>query len=124
MADESHFTAVAGADLTGKRYHIMRLSAARTCNQASLATDSGNLGVLQTEGASGEAVTIKDRGRSMVTAGAALTAGDHFSSNGSGRAITVVSGAVALGRVVEAAAADGDLVEARLYPPVRWAGAP
>lgn len=122
----SAFTLEAAADLSAKQYHIVRLSAANLCNQASLATDSDTIGVLQNKPQSGEFATVAFAGLSKVVAGAAITAGDVFSSNGSGRAITVVSGdlGMSVGRAITAPGADGDVFDAQIWPPVRWVGAP
>jgi len=114
---------VAAADLSGKQYHVMRLSAAETTNQASLATDSAIAGVLQNKPESGEAATVAYAGFSKVVAGAAVSANALITSNSSGRAVAVASGGMAIGRAMIAAGADGDVIEALLFPPVRWAGA-
>jgi len=118
------YTLLAAADLSGKQYHIVDQSAAKSCNMASLATDNQVAGVLQNKPQSGEHATIADMGISKVVAGAAVTQGKHLTTNGSGRAITVTSGDMAIGRALEAAGADGDVISARLYPPFRWSGAP
>lgn len=127
MAEFGDLETIAGlaaaADLSGKQYHLVRLSAAWTVNQASEAANSALLGVLQNKPKSGEAATVADGGTSKVVAGAAITAGAVLSTNGSGRAIAVVSGAVAFGQALTAAGADGDVISARLMKPVRWAGA-
>jgi len=117
------FTLVADADLSGKQYHIMRQSGALTCNVASNATESSNCGILQNKPQSGEHATIADKGTSKVVAGGAITAGDHLAVNGSGRAAAAGSGDMAIGRALETAGANGDVIAARIYTPVRWSGA-
>lgn len=113
----------AAADLSGKQYHFVRYSAANKVDQASLATDSALVGVLQNKPKAGEFATVAYAGLSKVVAGAAITAGDIITTNSSGRAATVASGQMAAGRALEAAGADGDIITALLFPPVRWSGA-
>lgn len=113
----------AAADLTAQQYHVVRLSAANATNLASLATTSAISGVLQNKPKTNEACSVAFSGASKITAGGALTANDIITTNSSGRAAVVASGQMAIGRVLEAAAADGDIVSAVLFPPVRWAGA-
>jgi len=120
---EFMYTMKAAADLSGVQYHIMRQDAAHSCNVASEAVNSTMIGILQNKPESGENATIADEGISKVVAGAAITQGLHVTCNGSGRAAAVGSGDVALGRALEAAGADGDIISIRAYPPVRWAGA-
>lgn len=113
----------AAADLSGKRYHWVRGSAAGQCNQASLATNSALLGVLQNKPESGERATVGYFGKSKITAGASVTAMALVTTNSSGRCVAVASGGMAGGRALEAAGADGEVISVLLFPPVRWAGA-
>lgn len=92
-------------------------------NQAVGATSPNSstvLGVLQNRPAIGEAMSIAYAGPSKVVAGGALTAGAFITSGASGRAAAVASGGMACGRVLETAGADGDVVTAMLFHPVRW----
>ena len=113
----------AAADLSAKQYIAVRLSALNSTNQASDATNSGVLGVLQNKPKSGEAATIAYAGVSKIVAGGAITVGDVITFNSSGKAATVASGQMAIGRAIEAATADTQVITALLFPPVRWAGA-
>ncbi|HEV8642067.1 MAG TPA: capsid cement protein [Methylomirabilota bacterium] len=117
-------TLIAAADLSASQYTLVRLSAARACNVASLATDSALVGVLQNKPKSGENATVGYLGKTKVVAGAAITVGAILSTDSSGHAITVVSGAVAFGRALEAAGAADQIITAIMYAPTRWAGAP
>lgn len=105
----------AAADLSGKQYHIVRGSAANAVNQASNAAATSVLGVLQNKPKITEAAAVGFLGVSKIVAGAAVTAMDLISTNASGRAITCVSGAVYIGRALEAAGADGDVITAVLF---------
>jgi hypothetical protein len=116
-------TLEAAADLSGIQYHLVRLSAANKTNLASEAVNSSIVGVLVNKPKSGEFATIGYFGEGKVVAGGALTVGDVITTNGSGRAATVGSAKMAVGRVLEAAGADGDVVRCFFFPPVRWTGA-
>jgi len=113
----------AGSSMATQQYHIVWQNAARTCQIASLATNSAILGVLQNKPAAGEGATVRNNGTSKVVAGGAITQAVHITTNGSGRATAVASGGMAIGRATEAAGGDGDIIEVLLYPPIRWAGA-
>lgn len=114
----------AAADLSGKQYHFVRLSAANQCNQASEAANSGLAGVLQNKPRADEFATIGYSGLTKIFAGGAITANDIITTNGSGRAAVVTSGQMAAGRALVAATADGDIITALLWAPVKWFGAP
>lgn len=115
----------AGADLSAKQYHVVRQSAANTVDVASLATDSAICGVLDNKPtAAGNEATVRDQGLAKIVAGGAITQGVHLTTQSAGRAIAVASGGVAIGRALEAAGADGEVIAVRLYTPVRWSGAP
>ena len=124
MSDIATNTLNAGADLSALQYHIMRISGVNACNVSSQATDSDMCGILLNKPASGEGASIQYSGRGRVVAGAAVTAGDHVTCNGSGRAATVTSGQMALGQALETSGADGQIIDVIQYYPVRWAGAP
>lgn len=114
------FTLQAAADLSAARYHIARLTAAQTCNIASLDTDDAIVGVIQNKAESGERVTIADGGTSKIVAGAAVTVNVLLTTNGSGRAVAAGSGDYVIGRALDAATGNGDVIKARLYKPTRW----
>lgn len=109
--------------LSATRYIIVMQTAAQRANMATAATSSTILGVMQNNPDIDEAMSIACAGLSKVVAGGALTAGRMITTNGSGRAAHVQSGEIAIGRVLEAAGADGDVVMAMLFHPVRWSGA-
>lgn len=117
-------TLQAAADLSAKQYHFVRLSAAQKCNQASEAANSATVGVLQNKPKVDEFATVGFFGKSKIVAGGAVTAGDILTTNSSGRAAVVTSGQMAAGRSLDTAGADGDIITALLFPPVKWFGAP
>lgn len=112
------------ASLGATKYIFVMATAALQANMATNATSSTLLGVLQNDPAVGEGMSIAAVGLSKVVAGGALTANWVITTNASGRAARVQSGDIAAGRVLEAAGADGDVVTAQLFHPVRWYGAP
>jgi len=116
-------TLKAAADLSAKRYFIMRQSAEGSCNMASLGTTSQVIGVLQNKPESGENATIADSGKSKVVAGAAIAQNLQVASDGTGRAVACGSGDMSIGRALQAAGAAGEVISVRLHPPIRWAGA-
>lgn len=86
---------------------------------ATAATSAGPIGVMQTKPNSGQFGTIAVLGRSKVRAGAAFGYGRLLTTNGSGKAIAAGSGNWIIGRALEAAAAEDDLVSAFIVPPYR-----
>lgn len=114
------FTLQAAVDLSAARYHVARVSAAQTCNIASLATDDAIVGVIQNKAESGERVTIADGGTTKVVAGAAVTVNALLTTNGSGRAVAASSGDYVIGRALDAVSGNGDVLKMRLYKPTRW----
>lgn len=111
-------TLQAAADLSGKQYHIMRVSAAGACNMASQAAHMHNLGVLLNKpAASGRAAEIAVSGEVKVVAGGAITAPDLLTTNGSGRAAAAASGQAVIGIALTSALADGETIRAMIFPP-------
>lgn len=120
---ETYPGVTAAADLSGKVYHLVRFSAARTVNQASEAVNSGLAGVLQNKpDASGQPATVAYLGVSKVVAGGTITANDWLTTDSSGRAITAASGDMICGRALVAGAAAATIT-AFLQPPTRLSGA-
>lgn len=117
-------TFTAAADLSAKRYHLVRLSAADNVNQASNPGGTDNLGVLQNKPESGEAATVIMGGMAKVVAGSSMAVGALFTTSASGRAVTAApaSGVAAYvyGQVLEAPTADGDIVSVWLTRPWRF----
>lgn len=121
--DLDNFTAVAAQNLLAKQYHIVWFSAAQVIQQASLGTNSALAGVIQSVTDSGQNGTVGYGGISKVVAGGSVTANVLITTNGSGRATAAASGDMAIGRALTAAGADGEVISALLFPPVRWGGA-
>lgn len=112
------YTAEAGADLTGKRYHIVKLNADGKVILATAATDV-ILGVLDNEpvlGAVADVVLANGQGTFRVKAANATIAKDAFiTSDANGKAVaTTTTGNRVIGRAVRAFAANeiGEYVKA------------
>lgn len=117
----------AAADLRTVQYHIMRLTAAEEVNIASNAAAafaSGAIGVLQNKPNTNEHATVAVYGVSKVVTGAAVTAGNMLTTNGSGRAINAVTGSqqLVIGRALTATSADGEVARVLLFPVQRLVG--
>jgi hypothetical protein len=113
----------AAANLTAHQYTLVRLSAAGRVNQASDSANVALLGVLQNKPTTDQHATVADFGVSKIVAGAATTVGAYVTTNSSGRGIDATSGTMIIGRWLEAAAADGDIVSARIHPAIPYKGA-
>jgi hypothetical protein len=113
----------ADADMSAKRYHIVRLVAGSGCNIASLATTSAIAGVLINDPKSTETAAIAYSGIGKVTAGGAVTDNVFITTDSSGRATAAGSGDMVIGRALQAAGATGEIITALLMPPFRWSGA-
>lgn len=102
MANETYpllaLTVKAAAALTAHRF--------ATLAGAVPAAGAGFVGVTRTAAASGEYVACDVAGVAIVEVGAAVALGALVETNNAGKAITRTSG-VALGRALEAGAADG-----------------
>jgi hypothetical protein len=109
--------------LGATKYIFVQATGARTAMQAINPTSTALLGVMQNNPGLGEAMSIAYAGPSKVVAGGVLSVNALITSNASGRAAAVTSGDLVAGRVLEAAGADGDVVSALLFHPVRWSGA-
>lgn len=104
-------TLKAAADLSTKQHLFMELSAAQTVNTCNAITDVA-VGVLNNKpDAAGKAAEVDIAGTTKVVAGAAISAGARVAPMASGKAQTAVSTQFPRGIALEAAAADGDIIE-------------
>lgn len=115
-------TRKAGADLRLMRFHLVRVATVpdliNIASHAAASLANGPIGVLQNKPNSLQAATVAFLGESKVVAGGSITANVMITTNGSGRATAAVSGDIIVGRAMEAAGADGDIIRAFLQPPV------
>ena len=113
----------ANADMSAKRYYIVRVVANSGCDIASLATTSAIAGVLVNDPKSGETAAIAYAGLGKVVGGGTVTDGSFITSDSSGRAVNAGSGDMVIGRALTTATTTGEVVSALLIPPFRWSGA-
>ena len=109
----------AAGTMAAKQFYIAKLSAARTVDVTTAATNQP-IGVIQDNPASG-AVSVRIFGIAKVVIGAAIsTAGVKLVSDGSGRAITAAAGAGTnngyLGFALETSGAAGDVISVFVCP--------
>jgi len=74
------------------------------------------LGVARTAAADGAQVTVDVLGTTVAEAGAAISAGATLETDADGKAVTWATSGAAVGIALQAAAADGDLIEVLLIP--------
>lgn len=108
------------SSFSNTKYIIVAHTGAYVANLATDPNSSTILGVMQNAPKSGHAMSIAYAGPSKVVAGGAVTAGAFITTNASGRATTIASGNMAIGRILETTANDGDIASALLFHPVRW----
>jgi uncharacterized membrane protein YphA (DoxX/SURF4 family) len=107
-------TGTAGEDMDTKQYYIVQQSATGDIEVGEGATDL-LVGVLQNKPKSGEAALYRFAGTSKVVASAAIAIGAYVTTTALGKAVTTTTaGDVVIGRALEAAAADGDVIEIQL----------
>lgn len=111
--DGSYGSYEAGADLTGKQYHVVKTDANGKVVLATAASDA-ILGVLETVGKSGETVSVaflNGSGTYKVKAGGTIAKDAYLTTNASGQAVaTTTVGNRVFGRAVTSAVAN-DVVE-------------
>lgn len=101
----------AGADLSTKKYFLVKLNSTKQAILGAAATDS-LIGVLQNKPKLAEAGLVRFGGTSKVVAGGAIAVGARVTTNAAGKAIATTTAAdTVIGQAVEAAAADGDVIE-------------
>jgi len=104
----------AEADLSAKQYYIMVLGTGANQVNAASAQGAASIGVLQNDPQAGEAAMVRFLGTTKVVAGAAITKGARITTGATGKAEAAATGDYVIGRALEAAAADGDIIEIML----------
>jgi hypothetical protein len=82
-SDDELFTASGAVT----QYRIVSIVGNETVSTATTANSQASIGVAQANASNGQQVTVKVRGRTYVTAGQTLQAGDHVASDDQGRAV-------------------------------------
>lgn len=104
-------TKKANGDLSTKQYLFMKLSAAQTVDTCAAITDK-SVGVLQNKpAAAGRDATIAIDGTTKVVASGVIAFGSYVAPTAAGKAQVAVSTQFPRGQALEAAAADGDIIE-------------
>lgn len=118
-------THTAAADLSANIYNAVAFVAL-----GRVAVASGNLGhtyagiLANAPAAAGRAASVVTQGRFKAVAGAAVASiGVPLTYNTSGRVIVAASASVVIGKALEAASADGDIISVDLNKPWRLGGA-
>lgn len=107
-------TRSAAADLSTKKYYILKQDSSGNVAIATLATDP-IVGVLQNKPKSGEDALYRFLGTTKVVAGAPISINDKVTTNSSGKAIaTTTDKDTVIGLALEAAGADGDIIEIQM----------
>lgn len=106
---------VATATLAAKQYHIVKFaSTAGEVVIASAATDK-IAGVVQNDPIAGQEADVAVLGIAKVVAAASVAAGDHITTNTTGRAATTTTGNNhVLGIALDASSANGDVIRVAL----------
>lgn len=106
----------AAADLSLSQYRFVEVTAAQTVNACNAITDVA-VGVLQNDpNAAGLAAVVAIGGTTKVVAGAAIAAGARVAPTAVGKAQTAASTQFPIGIALDAAGADGDVIEILLMP--------
>ncbi len=107
-------TKLASEDLSAKQFYIVQMDSSGDMEVAEGATDL-LLGVLQNKPESGQAGTYRFEGTTKVVASAAIAIGDWVTTTNAGKAVaTTTDKDIVIGKALEAAAADGDIIEIQL----------
>lgn len=105
------------ADNAVAQYRVVKVTSTG-CDVATAATDKV-VGVEQNGCAAAEQAVVKFLGTSKVVASAAVSVGDLVTATTGGKVVTTTTDHnVIVGRALEAAAADGDVIEVLLMPGV------
>ena len=103
------------ADAAVTAYNVIKVTSTG-CDVATGATDK-IIGVAQATCAAAEQAVVRFGGTSKVIASAAVSAGDRVTATTSGKVVTTVTDhQTIVGMALEAAAADGDIIEVLLTP--------
>ena len=105
-------TFLAGADLSASKNRFAKVSADNTVSVATAAADSV-IGVIDDipYAAAGAQVAVRMSGTVMITASAAIAAGAKVTPTTGGKAVTAGGGTAYHAIAIQAATADGDLIE-------------
>ena len=95
----------AAADLSGKQYCAVKITASQKVNVCSVAGEMG-IGILQNDPTQGQEASVMLTGISNAVYGAAVAAGASLTPNASGFLITAATGNKIIAVAIEAGAAN------------------
>lgn len=125
QGEQTRVNVKAAADLSNFQHHVVQTAGERLVNLGASATNAASaapLGFLQTKPQSGNACAVSVMGETKAVAGAAVGLNRMVTTNASGRVIVANSGDWAVGRALQAAAADGDVITVLGVPAHRHFG--
>lgn len=99
------------------RYKFVYWSGDGEVSLATNATTTALAGVIITDAATNDHCSVAYSGKQKVVAGGAITVNALITTNGSGRATAASSGDMVMGRALEAAGADGQIITCQLNEP-------
>lgn len=104
----------AGADLSALQFRFVIVSAANVVTVAGVAASA--IGVLQNKPLITNAAIVAGPGSvSKVVASAAITAGADLATAANGKVATATAGQNVVGKAIEAAGADNDVISALVF---------
>ena len=98
---------IAAADLSAAQFKCVVFSATGVAVAGAGVNADG---ILQGSPVAGDPANVMHQGTSKAVAGAAITAGAEVASDAAGKVVTAVSTDFILGKALEAAAADGEII--------------
>lgn len=113
-----HGSEVASADLSGNQYYCVALGAS---GYALAGLGAAVDGILQDKPGSGESCSVQVDGISKAVAGAAIAKGDAVACDAAGKLKVAATGEYILGRALQAAGADGEVIAVLMSRPGRSA---
>ena len=102
---------VAGADLSGKQFYVVKLDAAADGQVILADGDTVGIGILQNPPKSGQDASVMLLGMSRGVASGAIANGVEVASDGNGKLKTAAAGDVVIGLANTTAANDGEIIE-------------
>lgn len=105
----------AAADLSGKQFYAVKISAANAVNVATTGSDIV-YGILQNKPGTDQAADVCISGETKAYASTGIAAGARLMPDASGKLITATTGSYACGQAVEAAAAAGVIFTMKVFP--------
>lgn len=114
--EPTKITMQAGADLSANQYHFVVLASDGQIDPVASAGGAADGILYDKPSAAGQAAAVAIFGVCRVKAGIAITRGAEIASDASGKAKPAATGNRILGRALEAALNDGDIIPVLFRP--------